>query len=47
MKLSLDALKERAEVVASKELLISINGGNQDDCHVFEQLAKRPNIITS
>ncbi|HEU4791525.1 MAG TPA: hypothetical protein VFS71_17690 [Flavobacterium sp.] len=47
MKLSLEVLRERAEVIASEELLISINGGNQDDCHVFEELARRPNLITS
>ncbi len=34
MKLSLDALKERAEVVASEEILNQISGGVNDDCHV-------------
>ena len=33
MKLSLDALKERAEAVASEELLGTITGGILDDCH--------------
>jgi hypothetical protein len=33
MKLSLDALKERAEAVASEVLLSEISGGTQDDCH--------------
>jgi|GEM_PF-4575238 len=33
MKLSLEALKERAEAVASEELLGTISGGLLDDCH--------------
>ena len=33
MKLSLDALKERAEATASTELLASINGGVDNACH--------------
>lgn len=33
MKLSLDALKEKAEVVASEELLNGITGGNAAACH--------------
>ena len=33
MKLSLDALKERAEATASTELLASITGGNENACH--------------
>lgn len=32
-KLSLDALKERAEAVASVDLLNSISGGIEDACH--------------
>lgn len=32
-KLSLAALKERAEAVASNELLESISGGIEDKCH--------------
>jgi len=34
MKLSLDALKERAEATASTELLAAITGGNENSCHV-------------
>ncbi|MEO8534358.1 MAG: hypothetical protein ABI441_11425 [Flavobacterium sp.] len=33
MKLSLEALKEKAEAVASEELLESISGGKMADCH--------------
>lgn len=33
MKLSLDALKERAEAVASEELLATISGGIEEACH--------------
>ena len=33
MKLSLEALKEKAEVVASEELLNGITGGNVAGCH--------------
>ncbi|MEO8534357.1 MAG: hypothetical protein ABI441_11420 [Flavobacterium sp.] len=33
MKLSLETLKERAEAVASEELLESISGGKMADCH--------------
>jgi hypothetical protein len=32
-KLSFDALKERAEVTASTELLASITGGVENACH--------------
>ena len=32
-KLSLEALKAKAEVVASEELLNSISGGLLEDCH--------------
>lgn len=32
-KLNLDALKERAEVTASDELLESISGGTENACH--------------
>ncbi len=35
-KLSLDALKMRAEAVASEELLASINGGTENECHPAE-----------
>ena len=33
MKLSLDALKERVEGVASEELMLTITGGIQEACH--------------
>ena len=33
MKLSLDALKERAEATASTELLDTISGGTTNSCH--------------
>lgn len=33
-KLSLDALKERAEAIASEELLASVSGGSANGCHV-------------
>ncbi|WP_256371222.1 hypothetical protein [Flavobacterium poyangense] len=33
MKLSLDALKNRAEAVASEELLETISGGVLESCH--------------
>jgi hypothetical protein len=33
MKLSLEALKERAEATASIELLATISGGLENDCH--------------
>ena len=33
MKLSLDALKERAEATALTELLATINGGTENSCH--------------
>ena len=32
-KLSLDALKERAEEIANEELLAKINGGVENACH--------------
>jgi hypothetical protein len=32
-KLSLNALKERAEAVASQDLLNSISGGTENACH--------------
>lgn len=32
-KLSLDALKMRAEAIATEELLASINGGTENACH--------------
>lgn len=33
-KLSLDALKERAEAIASEELLTTISGGTESSCHI-------------
>jgi hypothetical protein len=33
-KLNLDALKERAEAIASEELLGTISGGLENSCHV-------------
>ena len=33
MKLTLDALQERADAVASTELLNSISGGTENACH--------------
>lgn len=36
-KLSFDALKERAEAVASNELLNSISGGTENACHDSSQ----------
>ena len=33
-KLSLDALKERAEATASTELLATISGGTANSCHL-------------
>lgn len=44
-KLSLDALKERAEAVASEDLLTSISGGTESDCHPCEQCVS--NITTT
>ncbi|BCY27578.1 hypothetical protein [Flavobacterium okayamense] len=32
-KLSLDALKERAEATTSNELLATISGGTENSCH--------------
>lgn len=32
-KLSLDALRERAEAVASEDLLATISGGTENACH--------------
>lgn len=33
MKLSLDALKERAEIIGTVELLETISGGTENTCH--------------
>jgi hypothetical protein len=35
MKLSLDALKERAELVQTEEMMNQIEGGGLFDCHGF------------
>ena len=32
-KLTLDALKERAEAIVSEDLLITISGGTENACH--------------
>jgi hypothetical protein len=45
MKLSLEALKERAEAIASKELLENIAGGIAQDCHTCAEQARQPNNI--
>ena len=37
-KLSLDALKERAEVTASTELLATISGGTANSCHTSSDI---------
>lgn len=34
MKLNLETLKERAEAVASTDLLATISGGTENACHV-------------
>lgn len=36
-KLSLEALKERAEAIASEELLTAISGGTESSCHIHYQ----------
>lgn len=33
IKLSLDALKQRAEAIASEDLLMTISGGTENACH--------------
>ena len=45
-KLSLDALKERAESVASEDLLKSISGGIQNACHDGCQQCKETAVQT-
>jgi hypothetical protein len=44
-KLSLEALKLRAEAVASEELLASINGGTANACHNGYQAPKPIRVI--
>lgn len=39
-KLSLNALKERAEAVASQDLLNSISGGTENACHDGKKVEK-------
>jgi hypothetical protein len=41
-KLSLEALKERAEAVASQDLLNSICGGTQNACHDTNSYKETP-----
>ena len=41
-KLSLDALKERAEAVATKDLLSTISGGTENSCH--DSHMQRPEV---
>ena len=41
-KLSLEALKERAEAVASEDLLNSISGGTQNACHDTNSYKETP-----
>ena len=43
MKLSLDALKERAEATASTELLATISGGMENACHFKANIPTVPN----
>ncbi|MGB2299541.1 MAG: hypothetical protein ACPH4O_02795 [Flavobacteriaceae bacterium] len=45
-KLSLDALKERAGVVASEELLNTISGGTANDCHSGHQPTQQGEVIS-
>lgn len=42
MKLSLDALKERAEAIVAEELLVTISGGTENACHDKQP---RPNPV--
>lgn len=39
-KLSLDALRERAEAVASVDLLTAISGGTENACHPGTKLSE-------
>lgn len=41
-KLSLDALKKRAEAVASEELLATISGGTENACHDMTPIMQLP-----
>lgn len=42
-KLSLDALKERAEAVATEDLLLTISGGTENSCH-DSHVEERPEV---
>jgi len=44
-KLSLDALKQRAEAIASEDLLATISGGTENCCHEPNQDIKYPENI--
>ena len=41
-KLSLDALRERAEAVASEDLLATISGGTENACHDEPNTTEKP-----
>lgn len=40
-KLSFDALKQRAEAIASEDLLMTISGGTENACHDNPDLKDR------
>ena len=44
-KLSLDALKERAEATASTELLATISGGTENSCHTVGYWERTLNCV--
>lgn len=44
MKLSLDALKNKAKEVASTELMNSINGGTEAGCHIKNKIRQAGHI---
>ena len=44
-KLSLDALKERAEATASTELLATITGGTENACHDVQTQKPIPQTV--
>lgn len=45
MKLSLDALKERAGAVATSDLLATISGGTDNACHDDDKTTKLTGIL--
>ena len=47
MKLSLDALKNRAEATASMDLLATISGGTDNACHDAAPAAPAPTVIAA